>query len=172
LTTERNDVVLTFTKPLPVFNEVSSTVYESVNDVHADSCKPPHALGANRGSYFSGRDANENIGLQRFELTDTHTIYLWVKAEAGDSSLTSFNADIFHGWSTYYYKYWNITYDLDFEEEKVMHDSHLDFWLTDCDTAVVELGHDRVISPNLARGWTEIGYSIEGLMRGSDVRIY
>jgi hypothetical protein len=101
------DVSLTFDNQLPVFNTVTASGKESISSVHADSCRPPKALAANRGSYFSGKENAEYIQLHNFELTNTHTIKMWVKAEAGDASLASFTADLFDGWSSY--KNWNCS---------------------------------------------------------------
>jgi hypothetical protein len=88
---------------------------------------------------------------------------MWIKSETGDSSLASFDTEVFGGWGDYYDD--PHTLGASFA-------SHLDFWLTDCDTAVVELGGDRVISANLARGWKEVGYSVEAWAKGSKIRIY
>jgi hypothetical protein len=77
---------------------------------------------------------------------------------------------VFGGWGEY--KNSDCSQTWDFEEESV-EDGALDFWLSDCDSLVLDYGsYDRIVSPHIPRGWVEIGYSIQGQMIGSAATIF
>ena len=164
-------VDLNFETNLPVFNTAEFTMHdESASNIHADSCNPPKALGHNRGSYFSGKGHQEFIEIHNLVITNSHNVKMWVKAELGDSTLAFFKVDTFGGWSEYKNKEFDQKWD--FAAENVHYNENLDFWLTSCNTAVLDLGGQRVVSKNVPAGWVNLGYTIISELAGSDVAIY
>lgn len=58
---------------LPVFNSRSvNAAIETVNSVYAESCNPPLALGAGRGSYFNGKDSV--VKIYNFAVNHKHSV--------------------------------------------------------------------------------------------------
>jgi len=174
-------VYFTLENKLPVFNAVAPTdFYETVNSVYAESCNPPLALGAGRGSYFNGKDAV--VSLHNFVPSDTFSIEMWVKAEIGGGTLAIFDSYIFPGWTAY-------DPDCECTDEDPIGDlvscGKLEFWISDCYTPVLtfhdfDMQDERVnygvdMSHGLARvdrGWSRVGFSIMCYYYGSEVIFY
>ena len=159
---------------LPLFNEIpTSSTYETVNSVYAESCNPPLALGNNRGSYFNGQDAQVN--LYNFQASQSHSIELWAKTELGGASLAVTDAHFFSGWEHY-----DPPCDCQPHNEPGTFCGRLDFWISDCFTPVLTVHNFDDVSMidmtdshfRIDRGWTKVGYSISGTSDGSHVSIY
>lgn len=145
------DVQIYFETKLPVFNTAANPDLHYIDSVHADSCSPPKALGEYRGSYFSGKGHSEFIAINEMTLNNEHTVFMWVKSERGDGTLAFFKVDTFGGWKTYENEECDMTWD--FAAENVHENAELDFWITSCNTVVLDLDGERVVSRNVNAGW-------------------
>ena len=166
-------IYFTLETKTPIFNSLSSDNYETVNSFYVDGCNPPVALGSGRGSYFNGLDSSLNF--YNFQANATHAIELWTKVEVGGGSLAVMDAYFFYGMEFAFSPPDNcLPYD---EPQNFL--GKLDFWISDCYTPVLTVHNDTFPFPTMSgpstrieRGWTKLGYAIQGTGEGSQVTIY
>ena len=85
--------------PAPIFNTASPNSDRIIQDIFADSCSPPLALGDNRGAYFNRLD--QYLQIHNLILHQIHSVEMWTNIEEGDVTLFSAMTRSWPGWDSY-----------------------------------------------------------------------